>query len=70
MITVTVLGRSNSQPQRGRKVSVHWTWSHSTGYTDGNGSVNLQGGPGTGTIYVSGQKVRSGRLSHNITVYG
>jgi hypothetical protein len=70
MITVTVLGRSNGRPLSGRRVTVHWSWSWSQGYTDCNGSVNLAGGPGQGTVYVSGTKVREGYLSGHVTVYG
>lgn len=69
MITVTVLSRSTSRPIPSRRVAVHWSWSHSEGYTDRNGSADLHGGPGKGTIYVSGTKVREGYLSGNITVY-
>ena len=69
MITVTVLNRSNGRPDASRRVSVHWSCSHSEGYTDRNGSVNLHGGPGKGTIYVGGSNVREGYLSGTVTVY-
>lgn len=69
MITVTVLNRSTGRPETGRRIAVHWTWTHSEGYSDRNGSVNLHGGPGQGTIYVSGRKSRQGYLSGHITVY-
>jgi hypothetical protein len=69
MITVTILDRSSGRPLSGRRVTVHWSWSWSEGYTDRNGSVNLDGGPGQGHIYVSGQRVREGSLSGHVTVY-
>jgi len=69
MITVTTLCPSSGRPATGRKVTVHWPCSWSEGYTDRNGSVNLQGGPGQGKIYVSGKKVRDGHLSGHVTVY-
>lgn len=69
MITVTVFGRSSGRPVSGRRVTVHWSCSWSEGMTDRNGSVDLSGGPARGTIYVSGEKVRDGHLSGNVSVY-
>lgn len=69
VITVTVQSSNSGRPQSGCRVSVHWACSWSEGSTDRNGSVNLQGGPGRGTIYVRGTKVRQGYLSGNVSVY-
>lgn len=71
MVTVQVFSKSTGKPVSGKKVYVSFSGLRGglEGYTDNNGEAHLNVDPGSGEVYVSGNKVHQGYLSGRVVVY-
>lgn len=73
MVTVRVYSKGTGRPAKGRKVSVSfdsWTRGVTKGViSDANGEANFDTAPGTGKVYVDGDKVFEGRVEGRVMVY-
>lgn len=72
MITIRVCTKSSGKPADGKRVMVAFEGilrGHSESYTDSSGDAHFDVDPGTGTVYVSGDRVHHGYLQGRTVVY-